>query len=269
MMGRAWAGGFAPLFLFFLLAAGATAAGASPLPAFDFRRDTFAFANETVFDYREGQAHLRHGRASSGPPPYNRRCFIMSKAADQFRKFARFDPAQPAPDDATLARLVRAVARRPAWGRPRPAAGRIVIPGYADLRALSAARPGVLQENIGLGWPTYVRVGNWRMVFLRGGAYQAATHASLEAALARGDVFCGFLTTFPRLYINHAILVYGRRPPGRGDGSEHYRVYDPNHPESPRDLAYDPAKRVFSYQKDWDFIGGTVTVLQIYNYWGQ
>ena len=45
-----------------------------------------------------------------------------------------------------------------------------------------------------------------------------------------------------------------------------YLAYDPNHPEAPREMVYDAAKREFSYQKDWDFVGGKVTVLQIYGY---
>jgi hypothetical protein len=41
-------------------------------------------------------------------------------------------------------------------------------------------------------------------------------------------------------------------------------VYDPNHPESPRDLIWSARDRAFSYQKDWDFIGGFVRVYQVY-----
>ena len=49
----------------------------------------------------------------------------------------------------------------------------------------------------------------------------------------------------------------------------HYIVYDPNHPEAPRDMIWDTRKNEFRYQKDWDFVGGKVTVLQSYSYWGQ
>jgi hypothetical protein len=244
-----------------LLCAG-FASGAAP--KFRFDRDTFAFANETVFEYREGHPHLREARDADKPAPFTRRCFVMCRASDQFRKFARFDPTQPPPDARALAAKVRAVTRHPAWRGALPPERRVVIPGYADLRALSAARGEILQENIGLGWPTYFRLGNWRMVFHHGPGHQSETHDTLEAALDRGNVFIGYLTTFPKLYINHAILVYARKPSSGAEKAVRYRVYDPNHPESPRELTYDPAKGAFSYEKDWDFIGGQVTVLQIF-----
>ena len=34
-------------------------------------------------------------------------------------------------------------------------------------------------------------------------------------------------------------------------------------------MVYDTRKCEFSYQKDWDFVGGKVTVLQSFSYLGQ
>ncbi len=34
---------------------------------------------------------------------------------------------------------------------------------------------------------------------------------TFNAALARGELFTGFLTTYPRLSINHAVLVYKQK----------------------------------------------------------
>ena len=59
---------------------------------------------------------------------------------------------------------------------------RVVFPGYADLREMSKARQGLLQENVGLGWPTYLRPGNGRMFFQHDPRYQEETHANLNAA---------------------------------------------------------------------------------------
>jgi hypothetical protein len=45
---------------------------------------------------------------------------------------------------------------------------------------------------------------------------------------------------------------------------DRYLVYDPNHPEAPRELTWFSRTRAFAYQKDWDFIGGFVRVYQVY-----
>jgi hypothetical protein len=82
--------------------------------------------------------------------------------------------------------------------------------------------------------------------------------------LARGELFVGFLTTYPRLSINHAILIYKRKPASQNGGIDRYLVYDPNHPEAPRELNWSPRERAFAYQKDIDFIGGFVRVYQSY-----
>src|SRR5438309_875402 len=112
---------------------------------------------------------------------------------------------------------------------------------------MSEARREVLRANIGLGWPTYFRVGNARMLFRHGSSYDRKTHANLNAALARGELFVGFLTTYPRLSINHAVLVYERKSASLNDGIDHYLVYDPNHPGSTRELSWYSHERTFAY----------------------
>jgi hypothetical protein len=235
---------------------------------FRFDRDTFAFANETVLEYRDGLGHLRKQSATQDQPrSYTRRCFVMSRAAMQFRKFARFDPHVAPLSDRALANRIRAIARRPAWREALPAGRRIVIPGYRNLRAMSMTRSRVLQDNIGTGWTTYLRFGNIRIFYEHGRKYQERTHANLNATLARGDLFVAYLSTFPNLSINHAVLVYARKPASaaaRTAPIERYVVYDPNHPEAPRELAWSPADCAFSFQKDWDFVGGFVRVYQVY-----
>jgi hypothetical protein len=59
------------------------------------------------------------------------------------------------------------------------------------------------------------------------------------------------------------VLVY-RRASVSPDGTEHYLVYDSNHPEGPRELIWSQRQHTFLYQKDWDFIGGPVRVYQVY-----
>jgi hypothetical protein len=253
------------------LSAVALIAVASPSAAeqeFRFDRDTFAFANQTVFEYHEGHASLRKPSAVKRDA-YNRHCFVLCRTAMQFKKFARFDPEGAPLDDRSLAARVRAVTHRAAWTAPLPKDQRIVFPGYKDLREMSKARRELLQRSIGHGWPSYFRISNARMMFQQGAGYQEKTHARLNAALARDAVFIGFLTTYPSLSINHSVLVYKRKSFSPNPGIETYLVYDPNHPESPRELTWSPKTRAFAYQKDWDFIGGFVRIYQVYAKWLQ
>jgi hypothetical protein len=231
--------------------------------AFRFDRDTFAFANQTVFEYHEGHASLRRPSATKRDA-YNRHCFVMSRTAMQFKKFARFEPHSTALDDSALAVRIRAVTRRPAWTEPLPDNQRIAFPGYKDLKEMSKARRELVQLSIGHGWPSYFRISNARMMFQDGTGYQERTHARLDAALARGELFVAFLTTYPRFSINHSVLIYKLQSSAPNPGVDHYLVYDPNHPESPRDLTWSARDRAFSFQKDWDFIGGVVRVYQVY-----
>ena len=73
---------------------------------------------------------------------------------------------------------------------------------------MSKAHRELVQLNIGHGWPSYFRISNARMIFQDGTGYQERTHARLNAALARGELFVAFLTTYPRFSINHSVLIY-------------------------------------------------------------
>ena len=235
-------------------------------PEFHFDRDTFAFQNATVLKYQDGIAFFRPKSEASDPAnSYTRRCFVMTRAAMQFGRFARFDPHGVALNDQELAQRIRAVARRAPWLEVLPENQRIVFPGYSNLREISKARTQVFEDNIGNGFMSYFRPSNIRMVFLESEGYQEKTHQNLDAALARGDTFVAFLTTYPKMSINHAVLIYGWKRSRPGDELEHYFVYDPNHAEAPRELTWSRRECAFAYQKDIDFIGGFVRVYQSYD----
>lgn len=257
--------GFGWLGVFVAIAMVRTSAGAAD---FQFDRDTPAFANQTVFEYHEGHPSLRKP-STVRRDAYKRHCFVLCRTAMQFKKFARFDPRSAPLDDTSLAARIRAVTHREPWADPLPEDQRITFPGYKDLKEMSKARRELVQLNIGHGWPSYFRISNARMVFQQSAGYQENTHARLNAALARGQLFVGFLTTYPRLSINHSVLVYKQKSFSPNPGVERYLVYDPNHPESPRELTWSPRDRAFSYQKDWDFVGGYVRVYQVYGKWLQ
>jgi len=237
---------------------------------FRFDRDILGFRNSTVFEYHAGIAYLRKiARDGGKAKPYTRRCFVMTRTVLQFHKFARFDPQATPLDDRALAARARMVTRRHPWSEALPDDKRIVFPGYSSLREMSEARGAVLQENIGLGWPSYARLGNFRMFFLKGEKYQEKMHANLNAALDRGDLFIGYLSSYPWFTINHAVLVYARKPARSSNGIEHYLAYDPNHPDAPRELKWSPSLRIFNYQKDEEFVGGYTRVYQVYGKWLQ
>src|SRR4029453_7202550 len=100
-VGACWVGAFA---------AGTFARADSAASGFRFDRDTFAFANQTVFEYHDGHASLRKPSATKRDA-YNRHCFVMSRTALQFKKFARFEPRSTPLDDTSLATRIRAVTR--------------------------------------------------------------------------------------------------------------------------------------------------------------
>jgi hypothetical protein len=238
---------------------------------FRFDRDTLSFTNMTVFEYSGGRVQSTRQKDPPGKQRrYTRRCFIMSRAALQFYKFARFAPSQTAPNDVELARRVREVCHMNPWKPELPEDRRIVFPGYRDLRALSEARGRVLQDNLGLGWPTYVRVGNYRMFFLcYDRDYQVKEHKILAETMDRHGFFVAYLSDFPHLKINHSVLVYGRKQSRPGSDLEHFITYDPNHPDGPRELTWSNSKREFGFQKDEEFAGGFTHVFQVYGKWMQ
>jgi hypothetical protein len=232
---------------------------------FKFDRDTLSFANWTVWNYANGLRIRQPGSSTQKEKSdrYTRRCFVMSRTVQQFFKFARFDPKGPPLSEEELAHRVREVTRRSPWHPALAPNERIVFPGYKSLHELSKARTRVLQNNIGLGWPTYGRIGNARMFFLHSRKYQEKEHAVLNQTLARGEMFVAYLSDFPILHINHSVLVYAHKSKG-GDKSEKYICYDPNHPEAPRELTWLPDKREFNFEKDLEFGGGYTRVYQIY-----
>jgi len=232
----------------------------APRP-FRYDTDTFSFANETVWNYVNGQVQAESSRTPGQKRDYTRRCFVVTRAAVQFWKFARFDPLGPPLERDQLAERIREVTGRSVWLPALSPAQRIVFPGYANLHEISAAGPGIFQENIGLGWPVYFRAGNMPIV--------APVYRETEAQL-NGEILHDlqlnwptivWLYNFPSLNINHVVVVIA----GEKDGDHyHYQVYDPNYTNGPKQLDYDATTRTFSYQPTFYFKGGTVDARAIY-----
>jgi hypothetical protein len=234
---------------------------APALRPFQYDTDTFSFANETVWNYVNGSVQPESSRQQTRKRDYTRRCFVVTRAAVQFWKFARFDPnAAPLPPDQLAARI-RDVTERSVWLPALSRAQRVVFPGYANLREISAADPGIFQANIGLGWPVYFRAGNMPII--------APVYRETEARL-NDEIFHDlqlnwptlvWLYNFPSLNMNHVVVVIAGE---HEHGKFHYRVYDPNYTSAPKSLDYDAATRTFSYQPTFYFKGGTVDARAIY-----
>jgi hypothetical protein len=202
-----------------------------PPPAFRLGRDTFAFAN-LVRAERPGER-----------VPFANYCLVMVRAATQVHRFARFDPGRPPPGDLELGRLLADVLARDPWGPPLPAGDRVVIPGYPDLHALSAAREAVVKAALGSGLPSMVHPRTWRVALALSPAHQASVAADLRAEVEAGRPAPLMVTNFPEPdLLNHAVLVYAHRA---GAGGSDFLAYDPNDPWSPLGLHFDPAERAF------------------------
>ena len=235
---------------------------AAPAPRpFKYLTDSFSFANETVWNYVDGTVKDNTPDATAKKRDYTRRCFVVTRAAVQFWKFARFDPeGAPLPNDQLAARI-RQVTGRDVWMPMLPPAQRIVFPGYANVRGISAANPGVFQANIGLGWPVYFRAGNMPIVVPIGRDTESELNREIFHDLQMNYPTIVWLYKFPSLDINHVLVVISGK---HEDGKYHYQVYDPNYTNGPKNLDYDEAGRTFSYQRTFYFKGGPVTVRAIY-----
>jgi hypothetical protein len=235
---------------------------AAPAPRpFQFDTDTFAFANETVWNYVNGSVQSDSSHTAAKKRDYTRRCFVVTRAAVQFWKFARFDPkAKPLTRD-QLADRIRDVTGRSVWLPPLPADQRIVFPGYASLRDISAADPTIFQENIGLGWPVYFRAGNATIAMPLDDDTEAQLNDEIREDLKLNYPTIVWLYRFPSLSINHVLVIFAVH---KSHGHFLYDVYDPNYAQGPKTLDYDPATRTFSYQPTFYFKGGTVDVRAVY-----
>jgi hypothetical protein len=252
---------FLILFALFFTAAIALRADDDPpvLRPFHFETDTFSFANETVWHYVGGTVQAESPGARKRE--YTRHCFVLTRAAVQFWKFATFaSGAKPlAPDE--LAYRIRQVTGRSVWLPALPLDRQIVFPGFANLRQISAAYPGIFQQNIGEGWPVYFRAGNMPIVLPVSRDEQATLNDQIYRDLHADKPTIVWLYNFPSLSINHVVVIFA----GYRDGNAfHYTVYDPNYATAAKKLTFDVATRTFSYQPTFFFKGGTVTARAIY-----
>jgi hypothetical protein len=198
---------------------------------------------------------------SQPPPTYTHRCFVVVRSARQFFYHARFDPSLPEAEPDAYRRLIRRVVSR----TPRRASAapqRIVIPGYDCLRAFSHAREPLLKAECGGPWQSYFLRSHWRMVFPVWPRHQQQTAEKLEQGVRKGLAPIVHLFRFPRITINHGILLFGLNETGQ---EVQFDAYDPNIPANPVKLIYDRSERRFSFPSASYWAGGRLNVVQIFS----
>jgi hypothetical protein len=226
---------------------------------FNLQTDTCSFSNQTYFDYKTAtDQQIIISRRKGKVPDYSRHCFQLCRAVLQFDKFAEFRPDLPEASESEYQRLVRRISRIPAWSSgPKE---KIIIPGYRNLDSFSSAHALTLQKNLGLWWPSYLRIGNWRIVFPVPRSSQARMAQWLRDELDNGRIRTVYITRFKPL--NHCLVVYHYDKQPNGDLV--FLVYDSNQPKKVVHLTYRTADRSFYYDRTWYYRGGLVSVLTLY-----
>jgi len=225
---------------------------------FELKRDTFAFSNDTAWQYGVDEQGKLHISQRTVPAEFSHRCFVLTRAVLQFWQFAQFEPGQPRVSREEYERRLKRVCQIPVWSSgPKE---KVVFPGYRDLHDFSVAYEGLLKEDLGKWWPSYLRIGNWRMIMghLRGG--QASAARWLAESMDQGRPRAIYLARFP--HMNHVVVPYAMRREAGGNLS--FDVYDPNYPSQPSWVFYRASERSFEFQPRWYFPGGRVNVMRVY-----
>jgi len=222
--------------------------------------DVFAFANDTVFAYGTDEAGHLTMQQREVPVEFSHRCFVLARAVMQFHQFARFDAGQLPAAQEEYRRLIKKICCIPVWWPVPSKEHCVVIPGYRNLQEFSKAHEHLLKEELGNWFPTYIRIGNWRMsmFFPRFGQKWAAIR--LVRALDEGKLQAVYLAR--SLHMNHCVVIYGYHRQKNGDLKFH--LYDPNYPGESGTLFYHAKERSFDFPKRWFWIGGRVNVMRVY-----
>lgn len=228
---------------------------------FRFPEDSFAYVNELVWSYSFDEDGRLQSVGRETPTEFGQRCAVMVRAARQFHVHARFAPERPRVARDAYAELIdRVLGRDPR--RKRPADERIVIPGFANVRAFSRAHEDLFKRAVGGPWRSYLQKGNWRMIWPFHRGHQQETAEELLAQVRRGEPPIVHVVRFPVITINHTVLVFDAEETAE---EIHFAFYDPNQKERALRLRYDRALRTFHFPATPYFGGGPVRVYEIYD----
>ena len=225
----------------------ATAGGPA---SFAFGPDTFAFRNEIRERHPDYDGEL-----------YANYCFVLARGLRQFFNAARFDPESPRVSHADYVARVRAIAARPAWAPALPREARIVIPGYAHLRAFSAGEEAAVKAGLGGPVGTWFHWTNWRIGFPVGTGHQATVADEVAAELAQGRLVQLLVTNWPTPELNHTVVAY--RFDDRADRID-FTVWDPNEPAAPGIVTFDRVAQRFRATELYATRPGPIRVFRMY-----
>ena len=238
-----------------------TAPAEKSVRQFCFERDTFAFAHELVWKYHFDPVTGAMTTYKTEPPPtYYHRCFVLVRATRLFFDYARFAPELPRRCEPTYRELIRKIIS----SNPRQKCAdsdRIVIPGFDGLRAFSQTHEALLKAECGAAWESYFLRSHWRMIFKVYGRFQEKMAEKLKRSLQKRGVSLVHLFRFPRITINHGIMLYGFTESAQ---AIEFIAYDPNIPEHPVKLVYEKKRRVFTFAPNIYWGGGVLSVMEIY-----
>jgi hypothetical protein len=245
------------LFLLWANVALATLVNGKP---FQFPQDTFSFSNQLYFDYQTNQKGNVEilPRADGKIPDYSRHCFVLVRSVLQFRRFAEFRPDLPKLTEEEYRSRIKNLVRIPASSEGP--AKKIQFPGYSDLYSFSAAYPLMLQKTLGIWWPSYWRIGNWRIVLPVPRSGQQRLALWLQRRLDAEKIEAIYITRMKP--INHCLVAYKyvKRP----NGDLLFFVYDVNQPGKVVHVRYQASDRSFYYDRTPYYPGGLVSVLKMY-----
>jgi hypothetical protein len=231
---------------------------------FEFARDSFAFANELLWEYRfDVAAGKTTFRKREPKPDYALRCFVLTRAARQFLYHARFDTGQEIVGDEIYRELIRKViSRNPRT--PCEPENQIVIPGFASLREFSAAHEQLLKSECGGAWRSYFLRSHWRMIFPISREHQKRTAENLSTAIREKLPPIIHLVKFPSLTINHGMILFDV---AEIEGGLEFSAYDPNDPEKPARLKFNRVAEKFFLPANFYWAGGELNIIEIYRGW--
>ncbi len=225
------------------------AAVPTAVPAFSFATDTFAFPNQVRAKNRDAD------------DLYANYCFVMARSLRQFFAFARFDPSAPRLDhDAYVERIRQVVARAP-WEPVPPPDDRVVIPGYANLRALSGGEESAVKAALGPRFWTWVHWTNWRVVFPMTSGHQAGVAREIMDEIARGQLVQLLVTNWPKPELNHTVVAYEFR---EEDAAIVFHIWDPNEPGAPGIMTFDRQQSRFVATRMYDTEPGIIRAFRMY-----
>ena len=121
-----------------------------------------------------------------------------------------------------------------------------------------------MKAECGGAWRSYFLRSHWRMVFPITREHQQETVVRLMDAIAATGSAVVHLVTFPRLSINHGMVLYSTTVQ---PDQISFAAYDPNDHRSPTSLVFRIPSRRFQLGANAYWRGGNVNVIHIYRNW--